>query len=413
LLYFDKNHRIAFDNYQTQIQLTLQQLNNEEIYFNLNPVNFFIISGLVQNFILAGILFLRKADTRLANRFLSITIFIVNAHLFYLMVLDTNFDTLFPISLWIPYSFLTAVGPLIYYYTRALTNTDFNISDIKIKHFIPVIIELILQLTLIVDSNMNNALFYNSSLYFYITPLVYGWTAGSIFFYLQLSLGIINNHEKWMFKNFSNLKEITLLWLQKLIVYYRLLWLIWVPFVAMFLLFFRFQLQYVAVVLILYILILFLTYLTLWIGMEVLGRRNLVFIKYNEKTTTNKNFKNLGQNEIEGYMEEITKLMVEEKLYLNENLNLKEMASHLEADPNLISFILNNHLDSTFYDFINKYRIQEVKNKLNDPNYKNLTILGIALESGFNSKTTFNRVFKLITGITPTKFQKERNTDAK
>ncbi|MDO5968365.1 helix-turn-helix domain-containing protein [Flavivirga aquimarina] len=388
-------------------------MNNEEIYFNLNPVNFFIVSGLVQNFILAGILFFRKAETQLASRFLSITIFIVNAHITYLMVLDTNFDTIFPTSLWVPYSYLTAIGPLIYFYTQALINTNFNISSVQIKHFIPVMVEVALQTVIIVDSSSKDQMFYNSSLYFYIIPLLYTWTAGSILYYLHLSLDIINDYDKWVFKNFSNLKEITLKWLRKFIVYYRLLWMIWIPVGALFLLFFRFQLQYLFVVLTLYVLILLLTYLTLWIGLEGLGLRNFVFIGYNSKKVENKNFRKLTHNEIQEYVERITKLMVKEKIYLNENLSLKEMSSYLEADPNLISFILNNHLEKNFYDFINSYRIEEVKNKLNDANYKDLTLLGIALESGFNSKTTFNRVFKKVTGITPTKFQKERNTSLK
>ena len=98
-----------------------------------------------------------------------------------------------------------------------------------------------------------------------------------------------------------------------------------------------------------------------------------------------------------------------DKIYLNENLSLKEFALHLKTDPNLISFILNSHMDNNFYDFVNRYRIDEVKNKLNDPANKHLTLLGIALESGFNSKTTFNRVFKQVTGITPTEFQKGKD----
>jgi AraC-like DNA-binding protein len=89
-------------------------------------------------------------------------------------------------------------------------------------------------------------------------------------------------------------------------------------------------------------------------------------------------------------------------------LLLAEFAFHLKADPNLISFILNNHLHNNFYDFVNAYRIEEVKNKLNDPALKYLTLLGIALDSGFNSKTTFNRVFRQVTGITPTEFQKKK-----
>ena len=387
-------------------------MDSREVYFNLNPVNFFIISGLIQNFILAGILFFRQGDRRLANRFLSLTIFIVNVHLAYLMVLDTNLDNLFPFLLWIPYSLLAAIGPLILLYVMALTDTDFSISKINVKYFIPVFLEICLQFIMIVQSILENKLFYNTPLYFYVTPVLYMWAAGSILYYLRRALGIINNHESWVLRNFSNLKEITLIWLRKMIIYYRLLWIVWVPFVAAFLLFFRFQLLYLVVVLTLYFLMLILVYLTLWIGLEGLGRGTLIFIKHNEEKPENKNFTRLTKHETQDYVERINQLMTLEKIYLNENLNLKEFASHLHADPNLISFILNNHLGSNFYEFVNRHRIEEVKHRLSNPEYKHLTLLGIALESGFNSKTTFNRVFKQVTGITPTEFQK-RNYNLK
>lgn len=383
-------------------------MESEEIYFNLNPVNFFIISGLVQNFILAGILFFRRGDRQLANRFLSLTILIVNAHLAYLMVLDTNSDNLFPFLLWIPYSFLAAIGPLIFLYTRSLTEADFSSTKINPRDFIPVAIEVGLQVIMIVQSILGDTLFYNTSLYFYVTPLLYLWGAVSIFYYIRLSLGIINGHEGRVLKNFSNLKEVTLVWLRKLIIYYRLLWIVWVPFVALFLLFFRFQLLYLGVVLALYLLMLTLIYLTLWIGLESLGHGSLIYVKQNEGKTENKNFSKLTTAEIQDHIERIKRAMAIDKIYLNENLSLKEFALHLKADPNLISFILNNHLHKNFYDFVNNYRIEEVKNKLDDPAQKHLTLLGIGLESGFNSKTTFNRVFRQVTGVTPTEFLKTK-----
>lgn len=382
-------------------------MSSEGIYFNLNPVNFFILSGLVQNFILAAILFFRHRDRPLANKLLSITIVIVNFHLTYLMVLDTNLDNLYPFLLWIPYSYLTATGPLIFYYTKSLTDMDFKTSEISIKHFIPVIVEFGLQVIQIIYSIQNNQLYYNTPFYFYVSPLLYAWTAASILYYLRLSLAVINNHEAWVLRNFSNVKEITLKWLQKLIVYYRVLWIVWVPFVATFLLFFRFHLLYLAVVLVLYFLMLILTYLTLWIGLEGLGRVNPIFLRPDEGKTENKNFIRLTEQEIQGHVDSLNQLMIVEKVYLNENISLREFALQLNADPNLISFILNNHLNKNFYDFVNQYRIEEVKKRLNDPAYKHLSLLGIALESGFNSKTTFNRVFKQVTGMTPTAFQRK------
>lgn len=325
------------------------------------------------------------------------------------MVLDTNTDNLFPSLLWIPYSILTAIGPLILFYTKALTDLDFDILKINKIHFIPPIVELGFQVIMIILSIRNQELFYNTQLYFYVTPFVYFWVAVSIFYYLRLSLNIINNHETWVLKNFSNLKHITLIWLRKLIVYYRLLWIVWVPFVIVFLCFFKFQLQYLIVVMVLYFLMLILVYLTFWIGIESFRRGSFIYIYRPEKKTENKNFRQLTEHQVQGYIERINQLMDLEKIYLNENLSLKELASHLKADPNLISFILNNHFSTNFYEFVNRYRVDEIKKKLNSPRYKHLTLLGIAMESGFNSKTTFNRVFKQATGITPTEFRKRNH----
>ena len=98
--------------------------------------------------------------------------------------------------------------------------------------------------------------------------------------------------------------------------------------------------------------------------------------------------------------------MEKEKLFLDENLNLNSFSIKMDADPNMVSFILNKHLGKNFYEFVNFYRTEEVKARLLDERYKNMTILGIAFDCGFNSKTAFNRVFKQMTGLTPSRFQK-------
>ncbi len=382
-------------------------LGQQPIYFNLNPVNFLIISGLLQNFILSGILFFRKSDNPTSSKILSVIIFIATLHLANLMVLDTNLDNLFPSILWLPYSYLAAVGPLIFLYTNSFVNSDFKMAKKYIPHFIPAAVELLFQVIQIANAANRNILYYNAPLYFHIVSVLYLWTAISIFYYLRLSLLLINNHESWVLKNYSNLKDITLAWLLKLISYYRILWMIWIPFILAFLLFFRFQLLYLIVVALLYFLMTILTYLTYWIGLEGLRRVNVVFLKPEITQSLNKNYNHLTTEEVKEYVQRIELAMVKEKLFLNENLSLRDLAKSVETDPNLVSFILNTGLKKNFYEFINSYRIEEVKARLNNPAYKHLTILGIALESGFNSKTSFNRVFKQLTGQTPSEFQKQ------
>lgn len=86
-------------------------------------------------------------------------------------------------------------------------------------------------------------------------------------------------------------------------------------------------------------------------------------------------------------------------------LTLKDLASALDIYPHYITQVLNTVFNQNFYDFINNYRIEEVKERLRDSQYRNLTVLAIAYDCGFNSKSTFNRIFKQKTGLTPTQYR--------
>jgi len=95
------------------------------------------------------------------------------------------------------------------------------------------------------------------------------------------------------------------------------------------------------------------------------------------------------------------------RLYEDAELTLATLAAKLMIHPHDLSRIINVGLEKNFSDFINEFRVREVARKMQDPAFDNLTLLGIAYESGFNSKTTFNRVFKEITGKTPAEYKKE------
>ncbi|WP_162389739.1 ABC transporter permease [Spirosoma endbachense] len=92
-------------------------------------------------------------------------------------------------------------------------------------------------------------------------------------------------------------------------------------------------------------------------------------------------------------------------LYEDAELTLTTLALKLAMHPHELSRIINVGLDKNFSDFINEFRVREIARKMRDPAYDRLTLLGIAYESGFNSKTTFNRVFKQMTGKTPVDYK--------
>ena len=93
-----------------------------------------------------------------------------------------------------------------------------------------------------------------------------------------------------------------------------------------------------------------------------------------------------------------------EKPYLKNKLTLKEVADTLRIPVNQLSHIINGQAGKNFFDFVNYYRVEEFKSRARHPDYQNYTLVYIAYESGFNSKATFNRVFRIYTGQTPSDF---------
>jgi len=94
--------------------------------------------------------------------------------------------------------------------------------------------------------------------------------------------------------------------------------------------------------------------------------------------------------------------------YLNKNLSIGELAESIEIPTYQLSQLINDQLGKTFFEFVNAYRVEEVKKRFFDPQFSNLTLLGIAMECGFNSKASFNRIFKQLTNQTPTEYIKEK-----
>ncbi|WDE12423.1 helix-turn-helix domain-containing protein [Thalassomonas haliotis] len=101
--------------------------------------------------------------------------------------------------------------------------------------------------------------------------------------------------------------------------------------------------------------------------------------------------------------DKINAAMVQEQLYLDATLSLNKLAQHLAISPNYISQTLNETLDSTFFDFINQWRIKSAKPMIID---NNANVLTIALEVGFNARSSFYKAFKKETGMTPGDFRK-------
>jgi AraC-like DNA-binding protein len=114
----------------------------------------------------------------------------------------------------------------------------------------------------------------------------------------------------------------------------------------------------------------------------------------------------------ERYLKRLLQLMETEKLYLDSGLTISKLAEKLSVPAPHLSQTINERLSQNFIDFINTYRVEEAKRRLLDPAWKHYSVLAIAEEVGFNSKSSFNSVFKKHVRMTPSEFRKASNGNA-
>lgn len=114
----------------------------------------------------------------------------------------------------------------------------------------------------------------------------------------------------------------------------------------------------------------------------------------------------LSKSKAEVYKREFLRLMDKEKLFTNSDITVNQVAQKMGIPRQYLSEVLNVYLKSNFQDYMNKYRAEKFVECLKDEKFRNYSIMGIANEVGFKSKSSFNTTFKKIYGITPSEFRK-------
>ncbi|WP_303539857.1 helix-turn-helix domain-containing protein [Cellulophaga sp. 2_MG-2023] len=326
----------------------------------------------------------------------------------WVLSLDFEISNYFPYFYLIPLNYSLALGPLLYFYVKKITNSSYRITKKDSIHFLPLLFELIIHFIISREALANNIISVETGSFIKLIPIVQLLAIISIITYSIYALKSIKKYHSWLNKNYSNSYAYSLRWLYRLLVLFAILWFLWTPYTIIDYLVFNFQLgisDYYPI----YIL---LSIVTIWISAEAFLRPEIIFLEFNKQEK--------GNLEKEAQPEEIIEkaLWLKEQMktnlfYLNSELTLKSLADNLNIHPNVLSKIINNGLGKNFSDFVNEYRVNAFIDKLNSGNYDNITLLGISFECGFNSKTTFNRVFKNIKGITPLDYKKSiKNTSA-
>lgn len=283
--------------------------------------------------------------------------------------------------------------PIFFYYSVVFyTNPDFKFKKKELIFFILPIIYLV---GLITKHQFNEQTAISSILNILIIIQAIYFT---IYSYIKIQF-----HKKRIRLFSSNTNEIDLVWLEYIITSLFVLSL----FIGIYNVFFNGDHLNVLANMVSLTIIFFVAFNCLKqkeIFLLDENERNLIF--NTEKVTVIEKRKIISDEEIEILKTKLIKLMEDKKLFLDPDLTLIKLAKLLNLTPHKVSYLINKGFNENFFWFVNRYRVNRVKELLLNKDYKHMSILGIAYESGFNSKTSFNTTFKKITSQTPSEFKK-------
>jgi AraC-like DNA-binding protein len=135
--------------------------------------------------------------------------------------------------------------------------------------------------------------------------------------------------------------------------------------------------------------------------------------KYDLRNNITGNSARLDQSKAEALKKKLSDFLEREKPYLEPELSIQQLADAVKIPRHSLTQIINEEFNKNFFTFINEYRVQEAQYRLADPQFKNDTVLSIGLSSGFNSKSSFNALFKQYTDMTPSQYRSQHMGDDK
>ena len=389
--------------------------------FDFNLYSALLLPAVIQGIIYAVLLWRRsKAHENKSDFFLSLLCLYSVFHISQWMLgfagwydvkdIHTLFVFYFPFKNWF------ILGPLLYYFVVTRTNHAFEFKRKDIFHFIPgllyyayalfCILHDIVWLRLIKGVPLEGfegtrGYFAQQNFGILETPITV-LSFLLLIFYIIKSLLHYRGYKEHIINEHSNVEEVSIKWLRNIL--YALISAFILAIIFIIATTFMPNLNYISAWWI------YLVWAIITFYISIAG--------YNDNSHLNTSIRYSDSIEMKTKVDDrvaddlpkidLKKIASQDKSYLKPNLNLNDFAKQAGIPSAQVSKILNSKYNQNFNEFINTFRIEEVKSKLNAPNYSHYSILGIALECGFNSKATFNRVFKNITGQSPSAFKKSQ-----
>jgi AraC-like DNA-binding protein len=374
-------------------------------------VGIVLIIGAIQGFALSFLIY-QKGRTLFANRFLWSLMFIFSIMLAVMWLSDIGFYLTYPKIMYTFEGIQFILFPLYFLYSKYLTNKHKKFDRKDWLHFLPFIIYKLLLIPFYF-MNMEEISSFQNSIIISSYPLqyiIFNWVLifqGSI--YMILTIRKVNERNQFLDEHFSSNYRIKLDWLKNASYLGVLTTLVFtienILLITSNSISDLFGISSIAAGIYIYA-IGYLGFSHSGVFTELIVIENKELEK--EHITNGKYEKSgLSKEKADEYYQKLIQLMEGKKPYKQNKLTLGELAELISVSSHNLSEIINTKTKMNFFDFINQYRIEEVKKEILKPKNDSFTILAIAINAGFNSKSSFNTLFKEYEKMTPTQYRNE------
>lgn len=294
-------------------------------------------------------------------------------------------------------------NPLLFLYILSVIYSNFRLKWKHLIHLLPWFLTILVLLpNFFLANEIEKAAFINNYsnntevqfLSYFGDVLSIAYLSAEIYYILRYRKLLLENYtDKNAFKNFNWLKQLSiLLFIGQVLTFIKS--------------YIRANCNDNSIDIIRTIVLLFGVFFICWLFLKAVNSPRL-FKGINVDLKTSKEIKNTREEvSINPKIALLKDFMLAEKPYLNPSLTIRDLAELIKMNSRELSVLINQHLNQHFFDFVNEYRIEEAKEILKNPKEKELTVLEILYQVGFNSKSSFNTAFKKHTSLTPTQFRK-------
>ena len=364
--------------------------------------NIIAVFGGLQGILLAILFLSSEKFSKTSNQFLALNLITISLSNILGGLKYAGASSLYPIINFLPLTWYFLIPVTLYYFILFLLKPSYKIQRREYWLFAPFVLQLLVQLyyfgIYFVDNENLQA--YWPTMILLDNILEFSAILYSLVLFI-LTYRMIGRFQEDLLNQYANLENKSVTWLKTICLAIFVLWACW------FLSFFYFCIGsdysresmnpvFLGISIVIY-----------WLGYSTYSRKDLFEVPklVSNGVVVEKNNSSLSQK-TEQHYQNLLSIMEQEKLYRDPNLSMSILAQKLDLSNGYLSQIINQKEGKNFFDFVNTYRVEAVKNILTDPAFEHYSILGIAHEAGFKSKSTFNAVFKKMTGKTPSAYKK-------